>query len=77
MKYRFSAGLEFTVEEEGVRRDVLLALKTYVEESAVRFLTGDLDVDRDWDKYVEDVKKLDVDKVIDIYTKVIAERAGK
>ncbi len=39
----------------------------FVDESLVRFVTGDLSIDDDWDKYVEDVTNMELDMVIAEY----------
>lgn len=39
-------------------------LQDYVLESMVSFLTGSMDLDKDWDKYIANIKKLEVDKYL-------------
>lgn len=38
----------------------------YVNESVVRFITGDLSVDNDWDSYLEELHVLDVDRYLEM-----------
>lgn len=53
--------------------DEVLTVRTeidkYVSESRVRFITGDLSIDKDWDKYVSDLDKLGLPKLMQIYEK--------
>jgi putative aldouronate transport system substrate-binding protein len=56
--------------EEGAQISALMAdITTYVDEALVRFMQGALDVDRDWDKYIADLKSIGVDTVIGLYQK--------
>jgi putative aldouronate transport system substrate-binding protein len=61
--------VKYTVDEN----DELLTLKTevtnHINESRVRFINGDLDLDADWDEYVKTLKSLGVQTWIDIYQK--------
>ena len=50
--------LKFTSEETKSINEIRTNLKTYVEESAARFITGDLSLEKDWDKYVSELEKL-------------------
>lgn len=44
-------------------------IKTYVNESLVRFVTGEMDIDKDWDKYISKFDSLKLKDVIDVYQK--------
>ena len=50
--------------------DELTLLKTtiydYVNTSLVRFITGDLDVEKDWDSYIRQLKDLGVERYLEI-----------
>jgi putative aldouronate transport system substrate-binding protein len=39
-------------------------LNDYIKESMARFITGDLDIEKDWDKYVKGLKNLGIDKYV-------------
>ena len=41
-------------------------IKTYVDQSFARFVTGDLDIESDWDSYLAQFKALELDRYIDI-----------
>lgn len=38
----------------------------YVEQSAAKFITGAMDIDKDWDSYVDGLKKLKYDRYVEI-----------
>ena len=39
----------------------------YVEESLTRFITGEMDIETEWDNYVETVKRMGYDRLLEIY----------
>lgn len=41
-------------------------LLDYVEQSAAKFITGALDINKDWDSYVDSLKKLKYDRYVEI-----------
>ena len=46
-----------------------LAIGEYVNQATVQFITGDLDVEKDWDTYIEKLKSMGVDNYISLYQK--------
>jgi putative aldouronate transport system substrate-binding protein len=42
------------------------ALHQYQDECTARFITGDMDIDTEWDKYVEEMKRIGIDRYIEI-----------
>lgn len=42
-------------------------LTTYIEESIVRFATGDLDVEKDWDKFVKNIDSIGINDILKVY----------
>jgi len=42
-------------------------IKTYVEESIVRFAIGDLSLDKDWDEYVKNIEQIGVQDILNEY----------
>ncbi|HEY8362824.1 MAG TPA: ABC transporter substrate-binding protein [Tissierellaceae bacterium] len=44
-------------------------IKDYVDESIAKFITGALDLDKDWDVYVKEFEKLELDKFLQINQK--------
>jgi putative aldouronate transport system substrate-binding protein len=41
--------------------------KNTIAQAAAQFVTGALDIDKDWDKYVKDLRAIGLDKYIEIY----------
>ncbi len=39
----------------------------YVDQSMVQFITGELNIEKDWDAYIEKLKTMGVEKFIEIY----------
>ncbi|HPY11250.1 MAG TPA: extracellular solute-binding protein [Sphaerochaeta sp.] len=54
-------------ELEKERATLIGEVNKYFNEARAAFMTGKLDLDKDWDKYVSDLKKLQVDRVEEIY----------
>ena len=50
-------------------------INKYIEENMVQFVTGSKDIEKEWDKYVDGFKTLQVDRYLEIYQK--AYDAGK
>lgn len=58
--------LKFTSEKTKSINEIRTNLKTYVEESAARFITGDLSLEKDWDKYVSELEKIGLSKFLEV-----------
>jgi len=44
-------------------------INDYVNESIVRFITGDLNIETEWDAYVDELNNLELDKYLDMLQK--------
>lgn len=44
-------------------------INKYIEENMVQFATGSKDIEKDWDKYIDGFKNLQVDRYLEIYQK--------
>ena len=42
-------------------------IRNHVEESAVRFIVGDLDVERGWETYLRDLERMRLPRYLEIY----------
>ena len=51
-------------QEQEVMNDLHQTIISYVMEYCVRFIAGDLSIDRDWDKYVAEFNKMGLADVI-------------
>lgn len=59
----------FSVEDQ-VRISSLTAdMNPYVTQSMAQFITGDLDIEQEWDNYVNTLKRMGVDELIELYQK--------
>jgi putative aldouronate transport system substrate-binding protein len=56
-------------EESQEIQTISVELANYVKESAVRFVTGDLSLERDWDKYVDSLNNIGLEKYLETYQK--------
>lgn len=52
------AGQVYTAEEADMNANVYTPIATYIEECFTRFCMGDLDIEKDWDNYVNELKKM-------------------
>jgi putative aldouronate transport system substrate-binding protein len=62
--------LFFTDEESEEILDLKSTIVGYVEESIARFVTGDLDINSNWDSYLAELKNMGLDRYIEINQKV-------
>jgi putative aldouronate transport system substrate-binding protein len=58
------AGLIYNEQEQEVMDSLHSTILGYVRESFARFVTGDLNIDRDWDAYVAEFNKMGLPDVI-------------
>ncbi|WP_246067194.1 ABC transporter substrate-binding protein [Paenibacillus koleovorans] len=59
--------LFFTVDQSKQVVDYSKTISTYVDEMIARFVTGDLDIDKNWDSYLNQLKSMNLQKLMDIY----------
>jgi len=59
-------GLVYNEQEQEIITELHSTILSYVRESFVRFATGDLDLNSDWDKYLAEFDKMGLDKVIEV-----------
>ena len=62
--------LIMTVEEAEQTADLKTSIDNYVKEHFVRFVTGDLDIEGEWDEYLEELDKLNLAAYIELTQKV-------
>lgn len=62
------ARFTYTEEENKVLESTGQDVNKYVEEMRDKFITGDMDLDEDWDEYVETIEKMGgLDELVDVY----------
>ena len=60
-------------EPKGIRYS---CSSSYHNESWVKFITGDLDVDADWDEYVATLERMGPERMLEIAQKVFDRQYG-
>lgn len=69
--------LNYTEDEDFIITDISSTLQTYAIESAIRFITGDMDIDTEWDAYVAELKNIGIDTYLEVsqaaYERLIAK----
>ena len=46
--------------------EIRATLTTYVQECKVRFITRDMDIDTEWDSYVEELQRIGVEQFVEV-----------
>ena len=59
-------GLIYTTEENDELSQLWVSLKTYLDDARIQFICGTMDLDSDWDAYVDTVENGDMKRVIEI-----------
>lgn len=70
--------VSYTAEEVKERGDIQKDIKTYLKQARAQFITGELDLDKDWDTYVSTLEQMNLGRLLEIeqaaydrYSKVI------
>lgn len=66
-KIATSLDLRLTFEESDEIKEIEATINSYVEEARSRFIVGELDLDRDWDKYLKDLQSMGLERYLQIY----------
>ncbi|MGI6653349.1 MAG: extracellular solute-binding protein [Christensenellales bacterium] len=69
--------IKYTPEESEQIQEIMSTLKTFVEESMARFITGDMDIERDWDDYVKELDNIGLTKYIEVSQTAYLRTIGK
>ncbi len=69
--------IKYTLEENEQIQEIKSTLKVYVEESMARFITGDLDVEKDWDNYVKELDTIGLDSLLAVSQTAYLRSIGK
>jgi ABC-type sugar transport system, periplasmic component len=73
----YAYNLIFTAEETQQIAEIRATLRTYVNESESRFITRDMDLDKDWDAYKEELKRIGIDEFVAVCTQAYNRMQGK
>ena len=58
--------VSYTTEEIEERSPIYKDLSTYLQQAKAQFITGELDVDQDWDTYVNTVEQMNAGRLLEI-----------
>lgn len=59
--------LSFSEDEARELAEIQLAVKTYVDEMLIRFITGDANIDAEWDTYLATLDSQGLPRLLEIY----------
>lgn len=63
----YITSLPMTTEENARAAELFNTIKTYVNQSRAEFVTGQKDIDAEWDAYINELKKMGVDELLALY----------
>lgn len=58
--------ITLTAEEGTEFSKIMGDIKTYVEECTLKFVTGSMDINADWDAYMEQIKSMGIDRATEL-----------
>jgi len=61
--------LFMTVDDVKEYSELQAGINQYVTQSIARFITGDMDIETDWEKYLQELKNMGIDRYIEIVQK--------
>jgi putative aldouronate transport system substrate-binding protein len=61
----------FTTEEGEQIIDLSAPVETLIDETITRMIIGDLSVEDDWDSFIETLKSMDYDKIIELHSNTV------
>ena len=62
--------MKFTPEEKEEKSTIEVSLESYLSQARTDFITGSKDLDDDWGAYVEGIRNLQMDRLVEIYQQV-------
>jgi putative aldouronate transport system substrate-binding protein len=62
----YCANLIYTEEENNIIAEPLMIINSYVAECQAQFVTGGMDIDSDWEAYVNELKNNDLETVMKV-----------
>lgn len=68
--------LSFDDEASGELTEAQLSVKTYVDEMLIRFITGDADIESEWDAYIETLNSQGLPRLLEIYQAAYDAQVG-
>lgn len=59
--------LVLTQDETDTYNDAFTDINAYITERTAKFITGELDIEAEWDNYVKDLEKMGLQDIVDVY----------
>lgn len=59
--------MDFTKEEKDIKLGISESIKSNMQEHVAKFVTGELDINTQWDAYVAGIKQLGIDKYLGVF----------
>lgn len=56
----------FTAEESAEYQKLYVDIETYVAENTVAFITGNKDIDAEWDNFVSTIEKMNISRCLEL-----------
>ncbi|SEC29500.1 carbohydrate ABC transporter substrate-binding protein, CUT1 family [Paenibacillus sp. GP183] len=69
--------LFFSNEQAGELSDLAKTINDYVNEMMARFVTGDADLDKEWSSYLSNLKKMNLERYLQIYQEAYDKKYKK
>ena len=66
-----NANTFYAEEDSAIIADIEATLKDYIKQAMAQFVTGDLDIEKDWDQYLKNLEGMRYKELIDIYQKYV------
>ena len=73
----YVAGLVYTEEEQKVINNYLKPINGYIEESFAQFITGQLDLENDWEGYLAEFDKLNTEEYLEAVNSAYERQQAK
>lgn len=64
--YILPAALSYTGEESKERSKIMADVKKYMDSMTINFITGVMDINTEWDNYISELKKMNLDRAVEI-----------
>jgi putative aldouronate transport system substrate-binding protein len=61
-----AGSIMYTQEEMEEIGETWSTIQDYVQDSTIRFATGDLNIEQDWDAYLNDLKMMGLERFLEI-----------
>lgn len=58
--------MSYTADETSRRNSLVTDLQTYLTQAKAQFITGELDIEKDWDTYISRVEQMELSTLLDI-----------